>query len=111
MCGRFNKLLSAVVLLALASIPPAIADSHIGKQVSAIHSPDSRPCTFFKLNGVTDADSATPGNPWFAVPQTHLGYDEILSMLITAYTTQTQMSVVTSGLSCGHASVSYVIYE
>ncbi len=57
----FNRWLWVAAVLALPSTQPAVADSHVGKQVSAIHSPDTRPCTFFKLDGVTQADPVVPG--------------------------------------------------
>lgn len=80
--------------------------THYDKPVLIVHSPDTRDCVFFQLSGVTVADPVTPGVPWFALPKTHLGYKEIVSMLLMARVTGKTITVATSGgLACGHAEI------
>ena len=96
------------VLLA-ACFAPAIACSavHPNRTVSVVHSPDTRECIFFQLDGVAEADPIAPGNPWFAVPKTHNGYKEIVATLLMARATGAPLQqVTTSGaLACGHSAV------
>ena len=111
MLATFNRHVFAVALAGLASISSANAASHTNKQVADLLAPDYRPCTFFQLQGVAEADPVNPNNPWFAVPNDHIGYDEIVSMLITATTSQRQITVATNGnLACGHARVFQLRY-
>ena len=86
------------------------AASHLNKTVTTVHSPDWRPCTFFQLDGVTQADPVAPNNPWFAVQTTYIGHDVIVSILLTALTTNKEVHVETSGsLICnGLAAVTSV---
>src|SRR5687767_8704333 len=61
--------------LSVSLIPTgAIAAVHANREVAAFHAPDTRDCSFFQLVGVSEADPAVPGNPWFAVPKSHMGY-------------------------------------
>ncbi len=100
-----------LVAVALMSTPGASwASEHAWKAVAIVHSPDSRDCVFFQLVGVSEADQVAPGNPWFAVPKSHLGFKEIFSMLITARVTGQSVYVSTeSSLSCGHPTVRTVL--
>ena len=101
------KQLAILLFLLLPSISQA--QNHISKTIAIIHSPDHRACAFFTLEGVTEADPVKPGNEWFAVPISHNGYDTIISMLLTAYSTGKPISVATTGaLSCSHAGVSHI---
>jgi len=97
------------VALLAAYLAPSVAWSatHANKTVSVVHSPDSRECIFFQLDGVAEADPISPGNPWFAVPKTHNGYKEIVAALLMLRTTGAPLQqVTTSGaLACGHAAV------
>jgi hypothetical protein len=104
---RIRMLLATCVLL----VPTiGLATTHTSKQVTVIHSPDGRECTFFMLTGVAEADPVSAGNAWFAVPKTHVGYKEIVSFLMTARITGESVTVSTSGtLACGHASVTAVL--
>ena len=84
---------------------------HTSKEVAVFHTPDSRPCTFFMLTGVAEADPVVAGNPWFSIPQTHLGYKEITSVLLAARTAGKTITVSTTGTTaCGHAAVSSIQY-
>jgi hypothetical protein len=84
------------------------AASHINKTVEVFHGPDTRECAFFRLIGVSEADPATPGVPWFAVPKTHPGYREIVAILLQARATGAPLQHVatTGAVVCGHAEVS-----
>lgn len=92
----------------LAFMGPTQAAVHSGKALAVIHSPDDRPCVFFRLTGVAEADPVAPGIEWFALPKTHPGYKEILALLLTARATGQPLGhVTTTGtLTCGtHVSV------
>jgi hypothetical protein len=97
------------VALLAAYLAPTIALSatHTNKTVSVVHSPDSRECIFFQLDGVAEADPASAANPWFAVPKTHNGYKEIVAALLLVRATGAPVQqVTTSGaLACGHPAV------
>lgn len=85
---------------------------HTSNEIETIQSADSRPCSFFRLKGVTEADSVVPNNPWFAVPITHHDYNVIASILLTAYTTGALVGVTTTGgIQCGHAEVLRVYFS
>jgi hypothetical protein len=89
----------------------AMSLSHNQAEVESIHSPDSRPCTFLRLKGVSQADPAVNNSPWFSIPLVHNGHDVIVSMLLTAYSTGKKLNVVTTGLGkCGQAEVDSVLF-
>jgi len=103
----------ALAFALIAGIFPVIgvAATHTNKEVAVFHSPDSRPCTFFTLTGVAEADPVVAGNPWFSIPQTHIGYKEIISVLLAARTVGKTVTVGTAGtMACGHAAVQSVVY-
>lgn len=82
-----------------------------GYQVGMIRSPDGRPCTFFTLNGVSVADPILPNSPWFVIPQSAVGYKEMLALLVSAKLTAKPLFVSTTGsvnTACG-AAEAYVV--
>lgn len=83
--------------------------------IETIQTPDAeRPCYFFKLKNVFEADPIVKDNPWFAIAKSHKGYKEIVSTIITAFSLKKQVIVGTTGAvatSCEHAEVSYVRVE
>jgi hypothetical protein len=91
--------------------------SHTHKSIDRIVLPDWRPCAFFSLQGVSDADPGLQlgGNPWFAVPKTHEGYKEIVATVLLASATGRRISVNTTGEAVpgcsGLARVNQVILE
>ena len=98
-----------VPVLVGAAGPGNATTTHERKTVLVFHSPDTRPCSFFRLEGVAEADPVVPGRWWFAIPQDHIGYDEIVAMMIAAHTTGRPVDVVTDGtVVCGHARVGLV---
>src|SRR5689334_10571203 len=102
------RVIAGVTSLLVLLSPLAFGAIHDG-QVSILFPPDTRECTFFQLSGVTEADPVVPGNPWFAVPKTHLGYKEIFVVLLTARSNGRTITVQTDGTTaCGHAAVLFV---
>lgn len=101
----------AIVSLAGAALTmtaaPANAASHLNKTVTVIQSVEySRLCSFFQLEGVSEADPAVPGNAWFALPQDHPGYDELVAMIISAQAGDGKVDVFTDGnIACDHARI------
>jgi len=98
------KRVSLIFILFFAFLPKAYAATH-ASVVDRLHSPDTRPCTFFTLAGVTIADaSVSTVTPYFAVPLSRSGYDTIFSMLLTSYSTKNVLHTVTTGsapIECG----------
>jgi len=76
--------------------------------------PDSRPCAFFTLDGVAEADPVSPGNPWFALPQSAAGYKEAYSLLLAAALSGKTVRVFTTGATIstcsGYVGVVNVIF-
>jgi len=107
------KILITVAILLFGYSAIASAEGiHTKKQVDDI-SVDHRPCLFFKLVGVAEADPVVAGQWWFTVPRTHTAYREILNLLVTARVATLPVSVTTTGnIVCdGHAEVSQVRLE
>lgn len=88
-----------LIVSAMALTPTAQASTTAwsGYLVGRIFAPDDRPCLFFELSGVPQADPLVPGNSWMAVPQSQDGYQEIYALLLWAKATGTPISAVTSG--------------
>jgi len=111
-----NCILALLTLALLAFPRPASADEvppYPGAPVVQIQSPDSRPCTFFQLKGVTQASPARV-SPWFAVNRSALGYKEMVSMLLMAFSSGRSVMVTTTGAlddACGEAQVSRVFIQ
>jgi hypothetical protein len=62
---------------------------------------DTRPCVFFRLNGVTIADPAIGGD-WFVIPRSHIAFAELFAMLLTARVMHLTVYVHTTGATaCG----------
>lgn len=99
----------AVALVASKSI---YAHDHYDKTISLL-AMDARPCTFFTLNGVAEADSTLPASgPWFALPKTNANYRELNAMLLSAKLSCKAITVKTNGtLSCGHATIEWLHFH
>ena len=85
------------------------ATTYINQELSIIRSPDTRPCMLFQLVSVPDAGGS--GNPWFALKQNHIAYNEIVSMLLAAKMGMKKVSVSTNDkvvAECGHVEVTVV---
>jgi len=97
-------MVAIILLFGYSAIANAEA-RHRDKQIAVIQSPDDRPCLFFVLSGVSEADpivSGMKGSEWFAVPHTHQGYREILGLLIAARISAHTVTVITTGnVVCG----------
>jgi hypothetical protein len=107
--GALKPIFAAAMLM--ASVPSAWSGEFLNKTINIIHPPDSRPCTFFILDGVSAADPATPNTPWMALRQSHVGYRENLAVLMSAKLTGRPVQVVTTGAvvpECGHVDVSVI---
>jgi hypothetical protein len=98
--------LGIIAACALACCGAHAAVFHRGQTLLDIASPDvTRPCLFFRLVGVAQADPTSP-NPtttWFAVPTDAVGnvpsvkYQEISRMIYQAKATGATISVKTTG--------------
>ena len=77
--------------------------------VSVVFPADAtRPCAFFQLQGVTQADPAVPG-PWFSIPTTNVGFHEQYALLLSAAFNNHPIFVGTNGqAACGFAQVVYM---
>lgn len=106
------KIVRAICSLGLLVIafPALAAQNHIDKTLTIVHASDGRPCTFFQLAGVSEADPVSLGSPWFALSMSHVGYKDIMAMLVTAKAMQLPIQVTTSGqLACGLSAVTTVL--
>jgi hypothetical protein len=68
-------------------------------------------CYYFSLEGVSEADPAVPGSPWFAVDRTaHLGAKDLYAAILAARLSGSPVTVYTTGgTACGYAAVSYIV--
>lgn len=98
----------ALLVISFSAFP----ENHSGKTISKIHSGDTRNCVFFRLNGVSVADTQLPdGGPWFSVLRSHESFNEIFSMLLMARATGLALNVETNGsTNCdGHPAVTWIV--
>lgn len=86
----------AVVALSMIFASPVFAVGQLDKQLQFVIA-DTRPCVFFTLNGVQQADPINPNQPWFALPTSHPMFQQILAMLLTAKSSQAHIDVYTTG--------------
>ena len=88
----------------------ALSADFFGRSVSYLSGGDSRPCAFFTLEGVTQADPALPGVSWFVLPKTHPQFKESYALLLSAKLTGKLVNIITTGAidPCGHAQVASV---
>ena len=109
-----KALLVAAALLA-GTAPATAATEHKTKRVIALHMDNYRPCAFFRLDGVPEADPVRAGAPWFAVPRSHPAFNEVFALLVTAKATNLPVTITTDGTgatSCGgFAAVNFVWIE
>jgi len=108
-----NILLTLMIVL----LPITFANAsvtHSNKLVETVQAPDERPCSFFRLEGVGkwQADPEVNGSPWFSVPTSHNGHDEMVNILITAYVLKLPVHVETTGqAACGQPEVQRVRFH
>lgn len=98
------KIKTIFLILLLIFVPLAKAVTHQDKTIEITQTPDSaRPCVFFKLSGVSEADPVNANNPWFSIP---VEEKEQISFLLAARMANKTVTVYTTGqLACGHAEV------
>jgi hypothetical protein len=90
----------------IAATSPALAAYHTNQLIGRIQMPDSRPCVFFFLQGVSVADPVNPGDMWFTLPKSDPAYYEKMTTLVNAKLAGKTINVVTDGtISCGKANV------
>ena len=109
---RSLPIATAIATSLLAASSGAVAGSFVGKTITIVRAPDTRPCTFFSLDGVYPADPVTPNSGWFVLRQAAVGYKENLAILMSAKLTGRPVNVGTSGTfvsECG--AVEAVVVE
>jgi hypothetical protein len=108
--SRSFVVLASAVSLCLYCLEGAAAQTTQGPlPVTNVHPPDTRPCAFFQLQGVTTADPVAPGSPWFAIPMTNVGFHEQFALLLTAsFGPHTVVAKTTGKLVCGVAEVNNI---
>lgn len=89
------RCLSLVILL-LWLFPHFVSAAGHTSGIAIIHAPDNRPCLFFQLEGVGEADPVKLNGPWVAVPVTHYGYDTIVAIMQSAHMGELPVSVSTT---------------
>jgi len=105
-----------LMLLAIANLfaGPAHAVTWTG-EVRGLVPPDNRPCVFFSIAGVPQADPVQPGWPWIAVRQSQNGFKEIYALLLAARHSGTPVTVTTTGVAVpecdGYAGLLRISYD
>jgi hypothetical protein len=94
--SQFRRVLIISCVAMTAVCHPASADTFTG-QVQGLATPDSRPCVFFSIAGVTQADPVRPGSPWVVVRQSQNGFKELYALLLAAKHTGAPVTVTTNG--------------
>lgn len=103
---RFLKF--QIFLVAMIS-PNAVGAEHYGKKVNNVQVNASNGCIYFTLDGVTEADPVAPGEPWITVASENESKQEVLSLLMMAQASKSDVKVMTSGqIVCGYAGVHYI---
>lgn len=103
----------AWVLGALLVAPALPVAAHplefTGAQIALASSPTTTAdCFFFTLVGITP----DPGQPWFAVARSHLGFREIVALVTSAKLSQQVVTVRTTiATACGYRGVEYVFLQ
>jgi hypothetical protein len=64
-------------------------------------------CFWFQLSGVAQADPVVPNSPWFAIPRTQTGYNELIATLLAAKLSGSTVEVATTGAVAGGSCSSY----
>ena len=104
-CLRLALAVAALLGGSLVGTSPASATTW-NNQIIGVLTIDTRPCLFFQLTGVAQADPVVPNSPEFAVPTTAANYQTMVSMLLSAKLSGKPLLVVTDGtVSCGYATV------
>ena len=97
-----------IVVLVFASVHVAAAE-HYAKKVNNVQVNALNGCIYFTLDGVAEADPVMPGQPWITVASDSASKQEVLSLLMMAQASKSNVKVVTSGeKACGYAGVHYV---
>ena len=103
----------ATIAIALAPVLGLAAVDWPNKTVGRLSAAyDGADCTYFTLQGVSEADPVKPGDPTFAIPRTQFGAKDGYAMLLAAKISGKTVRVITRGtLSCGYASVAEILME
>lgn len=102
---RFKQLIAFAATLAGVAALPASAGTNRGNQHVAVTQIDVRPCLFFQLQGVSEADPVVPSAPWFAISTSNPNYQTLASKLLSAKLSNQPLNVQTDGsTSCGYAT-------
>jgi len=103
------RMLVVLMLCTLGRVACADAQ-HTSKSIGALMGPDdTRDCTFFTLQGVSQADPNV-ASEWFAIPRIHQGFKEITALLLAAKVSGIPINVTTNGQTvCGHAGIRSVV--
>ena len=102
---------SRIYLMALAAslgAPCTAATSRSNQSIQDIQA-DSRPCLFFNLAGVSEADPAVPAQIWFTIPTSNANYQTQASIILSSKVAGKPLRVQTDGtVSCGYATASVI---
>ena len=97
--------LCAVVTILMSASSATAGTLHSNKIVNQVQI-DGRPCLFFTLQGVAQADPVHPSAAHFAVSTDHPNYATMVSILLSAKMGRASVTVSTTGsLACSHPAV------
>ena len=105
-----KRILAAAAAIAILAPAPASAAIHSLKYSAEIHLGNAG-CVFFRLEGVTVADSSVASRPWFALDTTQYNFKSLYAILLSTNLGRRPISVNTVGggaMTCGEAAVSQI---
>lgn len=106
-----KKIILGAAAIATATLPTAgSAEIHSLKYSAEIHLGNAG-CVFFRLDGVTVADSTVASRPWFALDTTQYNFKSLYAILLSANLGRRPVSVSTQGggaMTCGEAAVTQI---
>lgn len=100
-----------IVFSALVFMNSVYATDWYDKKVNQLQINAANGCLYFTLEGVAQADSVTPGQPWFTLEPSNASHSAMLSILMLAYASKVPVKVTTTGVKtpvCGYSQVQYV---
>jgi hypothetical protein len=102
---RFNLIATFLLIGHLA-----LAVEYSDKKISVLRPGGDRRCVLFQLAGINQADPAY-ASPWFSVPFTAVGYNEMYALLLASKLIDKPIGVTTTGSvesECGHMGVAVI---
>ena len=93
-----TSVIHLALLLTSVALPLAASAAQFTGQVGGLVPPDSRPCVFVSIVGVSAADPVImSSSSWIAIPQSQNGFKETYALLLAAKLSGTPVTITTTG--------------